>query len=101
VISEYDFREWLKRVVQEKPPASVIAYNIGLFETPDGYSAYLIGAPTFDEQNGHWACEEVFTPSERYFSISSSESQTWNVVLDDVVNQRKDFWNLKLERTPS
>ena len=96
MFADKEFENWLIRVShQEKPPDSVIAYNIGLFETSAGYSVYLVGASTFDEQNGDWACEEVFTPSERYFSISLSEPQTWDVVLAQVVEATRKFLKSK------
>ena len=89
---EDEFNQWLTRISnEEQPPDSVMAYNVGLFETPSGYSAYLVGVATFDEQNGDWACEEVFTPSERYFSISLVEPQSWDVILADVVEATRKF----------
>jgi len=65
-----DVAGWLHRVTaNERPPASIVAYNIGLFETEDGYSAYLAGAGRFDPVSGDWACEEAFTPRERYLIL--------------------------------
>ena len=96
MFEEKEFDQWLTRVSnQEKPSDSVIAYNIGLFETPTGYSAYLVGASTFDEQDGDWACEEVFTPSERYFPLSLLEPQTWDVVLAQVIEAPRRFLRSK------
>jgi hypothetical protein len=65
-----DVTAWLRRVtVAESPPPTVLAYNIGLFETEDGYSAYLVGAEQFDPTRGDWACDEAFTPNERYLAL--------------------------------
>ena len=75
------FAAWLRRVCStENPPKSVVAYNIGLFETPDGFSAYLIGADQYDESNNDWACRPSFTPRERYFRIPSREFERWEQV---------------------
>jgi hypothetical protein len=61
-------KAWLGRIVsQESPSNEVIAYNIGLFETPQGYTAYLCGARKYSAEDGDWATEEAFTPRERYF----------------------------------
>jgi hypothetical protein len=46
---------WLGRVAAvSNPPASVVAYNVGLLETPKGFSAYLVGADRFDAGSGDW-----------------------------------------------
>jgi len=66
------FKEWLGRIIKlESPSAKIIAYNIGLFETENGFSAYLCGAMKYSVRNGDWATEEAFTPKERYFSFPS------------------------------
>jgi hypothetical protein len=58
-------QEWLTRVAtSETPPKDVIAYNIGLFKTEDGYSAYLVGSTEYDEDDADWACKEAFSPRE-------------------------------------
>jgi hypothetical protein len=94
---ESEFAEWLGRVCQvETPPTSVVAYNIGLFLTETGYSAYLVGASRFDEDDGDWACEEAFTPAERYFPIPSEGFQTWEDVLSAVVAATRSFLNSPL-----
>ena len=42
------FTAWLCRVcAAEAPVASVVAFNIGLLETLEGYCAYLTGAENF------------------------------------------------------
>lgn len=74
--SEFErrFTEWLTRVCREdRPRASVIAFNVGLFETAEGYSAYLVGSEQFDPDDGDWACDAAFTPQERYFPVPASE----------------------------
>ncbi len=65
---EREFNDWLGRICRtEKPSPAVAAYNIGLFETGDGYSAYLVGANNYSEDDSDWACDVSFTPRERYF----------------------------------
>jgi hypothetical protein len=65
---ETQFHGWLKRVTEsEKPPAGLVAFNIGLFETESGYAAYLIGSDYYSDEGDDWACNETYTPLERYF----------------------------------
>jgi hypothetical protein len=71
-------RAWLGRVCSaERPPASVAAYNIGLFETKKGYTAYMVGADQYDEADGDWACRESFTPKDRYQPLPAGEFKGW------------------------
>lgn len=75
---------WLDRVASsETPLQSIVAYNVGLFETPDGFSAYLIGAASYDSESDDWACDEVFSPTERYLPLPSSKYPfaSWQVAL--------------------
>jgi hypothetical protein len=74
---------WLRRVCAGKrPPSSVIAFNIGLFETEGGYEAYLVGAKHFDPDDADWACDEDFTPKERYVMLPAPRGKvTWKRVL--------------------
>lgn len=60
--------EWLSGIIsREKPTNEIIAYNIGLFQTAHGYTAYLCGAKKYSAEDDDWATEEAFTPKERYF----------------------------------
>jgi hypothetical protein len=90
---ETRFCAWLERISKkEKPPKSVVAYNIGLFESTNGYSAYLVGADEYSEEDSDWACDETFTPKERYFLLpDETKGQAWQVVLDRVARAAKDF----------
>jgi hypothetical protein len=89
---ERNFSAWLARVCrEERPPSSVVAYNLGLCETPDGYSAYLIGADRYDAEDSDWACSESFTPSERYFPIPAAEFGSWEQVQKEVVAAVRAF----------
>jgi hypothetical protein len=83
---------WLGRVTAASvPPASVVAYNVGLLETPRGYSAYLIGADHFDERSGDWACRESFTPAERYLALPRRRGASWEDVHAAVVAAVREF----------
>jgi hypothetical protein len=83
---------WLGRVTAaDTPPASVVAYNIGLLEARKGYSAYLIGADRFEERTGDWACRESFTPAERYLPLPRGEYAGWEQVQAAVVAAVREF----------
>jgi hypothetical protein len=94
---EAEFHGWLGRVCRtEKPPSSIVAYNIGLFQTADeGYSAYLVGATEFSEEDADWACEgaDSFTPKERYLPLpaKASKGKEWQEVLSSVERVVKSF----------
>lgn len=59
---------WLSRLLTDAPPGSdIVAYNVGLFETEEGYCAYLSGSTKFDSTSDSWALEEAYRPSHREF----------------------------------
>lgn len=83
---------WLSRIViSERPSKKVIAYNIGLLETEDGYSAYLIGAEEYDDEDSDWACDEAFVPTEKYLKLPASEFKLggWESAMKKVVKAVK------------
>lgn len=83
---------WLGRVCStEKPLESVIAYNIGIFETKKGFTAYLIGADQFDETDGDWACRQSFTPRVRYQPLPPGEHNGWAQALASVIEAVREF----------
>jgi hypothetical protein len=99
---EADFHAWLGRVCgDEKPPSSLVAFSIGLLETPDGYSAYLVGADHYDEDDSDWACDETFTPEERYFELPPGEfkGKQWKAILEAVTDATKGFLATPLGKT--
>jgi hypothetical protein len=39
------FNLWLEDIIKtENPSKDIIAYNFGVFETPEGYEIYLVGS---------------------------------------------------------
>ena len=91
-------RAWLARIAaSESPPPSVVAFNIGLFETADGYEAYLAAADRYDAASGDWACgdwacEESFRPRERYASLAIAKSEmSWEDFLAAVAESARRF----------
>jgi hypothetical protein len=61
---------WLGAVAADKKmPRSIVALNVGLFEVPGGYNAYIIGSKTFDPANSDWATSEDYTPHFKYLKF--------------------------------
>lgn len=91
---EQAVQAWLKRVTEtEEPPESIVAFNLGLFQTADGYSAYLTGTDHFSDDDDDWACDEKFTPKERYLSLPTMavKGKKWKLVLTKTVAAVKGF----------
>jgi len=76
---------------KKKPSESIVAYNIGLFESEDGYMAYLIGSQEYDESNDDWACNEDFVPRKKYFNLPNSKDKKWEIILEEVKVFMKEF----------
>jgi hypothetical protein len=90
---DQDIAGWLARVTAaESPHAEVVAFNVGLIETQEGFSAYLCGSTEYDEESGDWACEEAWTPSERYFPIPEERYgiSDWQSLQSAVVTAVRD-----------
>jgi len=69
---------WINRIDdKEQIPQSVKAFNFGILETESDYQTYLVGTKSYDTNNDDWACEEDFTPKERYLSLGT-DSKKWN-----------------------
>ncbi len=86
------FGAWLARICdEEEPPTSVVAFNVGLFETPEGYSAYLVGSDCYDPEDSDWATRETFTPAERYFSFGREGFASWEQAHDAVIEATRRF----------
>ena len=69
---------WINRIdAKEQIPQSIKAFNFGIIETENDYQTYLVGTKNYDLENDDWACEEDFTPTERYLSLGT-DSKKWN-----------------------
>jgi len=78
---------WLAALLTgQPPPSNIVAFNIGLYETPDGYCAYLSGATKFDASSDDWALEDAYSPSYREFLLPNNQLQvsSWQEALSQV-----------------
>jgi len=59
---------WIQRISeQEVIPSNIIAFNLGLFKSEEGYCIYMIGSQQYDETDDDWACDDDYEPKEKYF----------------------------------
>jgi len=90
------FQDWLQSIcITEKPHKSIIAYNVGIFESVDGYMVYLIGSKEFDEEDSDWATNEDFIPKNKYYRLPKQEfkDMKWDEVQTKIEQMLKDFIN--------
>lgn len=85
--------DWLAGIVAaEHPPADVIAFNVGLFQTDSGYTAYLTGSRAYDPDDDDWACDEAYAPTERYCPLpAATKGATWKDIHDRIAEELRTF----------
>lgn len=91
-----NFSNWLNRINKtEVVSDNIIAFNFGLFESENGYTIYLIGSETFDEEDEDWATNVDFEPKEKYFELDSSwvKGKDWQQVLELSEELVKEYLN--------
>jgi hypothetical protein len=91
---EQVFTDWIKRISQSGPPPSDIsAFNIGLFESPNGYTAYLIGSTEYDPADDDWACQGDYSPKEKYLELPSGfvHGKDWQEIEERMVKTVNRF----------
>ncbi len=95
---EYNFQKeifyWLNRISDsEELPKNIIAILIGLFESDNGYTIYLIGSKTFNEDDSDWACNNDFKPKNKYFVVDDDKlnDKNWEVILSLTIEAVKKY----------
>jgi hypothetical protein len=95
---------WLGQLLTAQPPPSnIVAFNVGLFETPDGYCAYLSGATRFDASSDNWALEDAYSPSQRELPLPNSlyPFSGWRDALSQVQGALKSaLGHVQLKQSP-
>jgi hypothetical protein len=70
--SQTNLRNWIDGITKaENPDKTIVAYYFGLFETHDGYTIYLVGSKEYDSEDDDWACNNDFSPSEKYLPLET------------------------------
>lgn len=88
------FLEWIRSISRTSPaPAEIAAFNIGVFETPTGYSLYLVGSKHFDPESDDWATQEDYSPRDRYLELPASvvKNKNWLDVEQEVIRVVRNF----------
>ncbi len=85
--------DWLDRISKfECLPDSIKAIYIGLVTGADGYFLYMIGANEYDPDCQDWACEEDYTPPEKYcYTNINTEVVGWQEFNNSVVGIVKEY----------
>ena len=84
-----EFQSWIESIT-ERP--SLEAINIGLFQSQDSFTAYLIGSNEYDPNNDDWACNEDFIPSNKYLVLNVDLTE-WHSVQQLVVESVQQIIN--------
>ncbi len=66
------FESWISEIEAHPIPEEIVAVNLGLFETADGYAAYITGSRAYDPEDDSWASSEDFVPKAKYFPLGSA-----------------------------
>lgn len=71
----------------EQIPEGIKAVNIGLVETENGYTLYMVGSNEYDAEDSDWACNEDFVPENKYLVVEgdSFNKMPWDHFLKEVV----------------
>lgn len=91
---EQKFAAWIERVsLSSPPPSDISVFNVGLFETPSGYTAYLGGFKEYDSDDDDWACEADYFPKEKYLELPHSfvSGKDWESVEKGMVTMIKEL----------
>jgi hypothetical protein len=70
------FNNWISQLNKvEGPTENIVAYNFGIFQNEEnGYTIYLIGSATYDEDDDDWASGfGDYAPQDRYLKIDDPE----------------------------
>jgi hypothetical protein len=77
--------DWLNNIEKQDgiPPDSVIAFNLGLMESDQGFMMYFVGAFEYSEDDDDWACIEPPTKPHRYLKLPNKvQNETWETILE-------------------
>jgi hypothetical protein len=64
-----DFETWIDGVFSRGVGSAIAAFNFNLYEEVDAFSVKLIGAPSFDEEDSDWACEDILDIEVQRFRL--------------------------------
>ncbi len=77
--------DWLNNIEKQDgtPPDSVIAFNLGLMESDQGFMMYFVGSFEYSEDDDDWACIEPPTKPYRYLRLPEEvQNESWETILN-------------------
>ncbi len=85
---------WLA-LIEEKdgiPPAEVVVFNLGIYESDEGYVMYLVGGFEYTEENDGWATLEMPKNDYRYLLLPEHvQNKPMPLVLEYCKNTLKEL----------
>lgn len=86
--------EWLKKIAAaESMPQDIVAVNIGMFESDNGYGVYMCGFKEYDGEDDDWTCKPEYEPREKYLMLAGRgfESMVWETLLHQMILALKEI----------
>lgn len=86
--------EWLKKIAAaESMPQDIVAVNIGMFESDNGYEVYMCGFKEYDGEDDDWTCKPEYEPREKYLMLAGRgfESMVWETLLHQMILALKEI----------
>lgn len=86
--------EWLKKIAAtESLPQDIVAVNIGMFESDNGYGVYMCGFKEYDGEDVDWTCKPEYEPREKYLMLAGRgfESMVWETLLHQMILALKEI----------
>lgn len=73
------------------PQEEIIALNLGMYESPDGFVLYIVGSRNYDENNPDWACPPAdYDPNKNYLTVENTDLN-WENFQDLVINVLRNY----------
>lgn len=76
---------WLNEIEKQDgiPPADVVVFNFGIYESNEGFVMYLVGGFEYAEENDDWATLEMPKQDYRYLLLPKNvQDKPWQLVLE-------------------
>ena len=87
-------QDWLLNICDnDKSQKSIAKYKLGLFESANDYTLFLVGVNTYDEDKNRSVTHIEFEPTNMYFKIPQTYYENLNreQLLVKLTSQLKDF----------
>ncbi len=87
-------QDWLLNVCEnDRPQKPISKYNVGLFESSNAYTLYLVGVNTYDADKNRSVTRIEFEPTNMYFKLPEAYYQNLSreQLLDKLTFELKSF----------